>query len=146
MKMTYRVQMMTEEQYSVYMSGSYFYDIDLAFVDAETAEEAVQIAKALHPTMVINEHPRTVDELVAEERAQMAARRAEEEKKAAAAARKVARDLANGITPEKRKAIDNLKRHEAKARRIEEQIAELRAELEEEERIIKTKKEKIERM
>lgn len=73
--------------------------------------------------------------------AERMAREAEERK-----ARKIARDLAKGITPEKRKALNSLKRHEGEARRIEAEIEALKAKLETERKIIEGKKAEIERM
>ena len=74
------------------------------------------------------------------------ARKVEEEKKAAAKARKEARDMAKGITPEKRKAINNLKKHEGNARYLERQIEELKKELAEELAIIEKKRNALEGM
>ena len=87
----------------------------------------------------------TVEELKRKEtraeREEREAREAEERK-----ARKIARDLAKGITPEKRKALNSLKRHEGEARRIEAEIEALKAELEAERKIIERKKAEVERM
>jgi len=73
--------------------------------------------------------------------AERMAREAEERK-----ARKIARDLAKGITPEKRKALNSLKRHEGTVKALEAEIERLRAELEVEKKIVARKTEEIERM
>ena len=87
----------------------------------------------------------TVEELKREEtraeREEREAREAEERK-----ARKIARDLAKGITPEKRKAMNNLKRHEGTVKALEAEIERLKAELEVEKKIVARKTEEIERM
>lgn len=147
MKKTYRVQWMNEEQYSEYMSGAIFYNYQEEFVEAETEEEAVVIVKEKYPTCVeVNRNVLTTEELEAQEAARKEARKAEEEKKAAAKARKLARDAAAGITPEKRKAMDNLKRHEYTLAGYKRQMEELEKLIKEEEEIIAKKKEKIAKM
>lgn len=146
MKNTYRVQYMSKKDYADYMSGAMFCNINTIDVKAESAQEAIYAVKAMHPTMVVNENPRTVAEIEAENKAWEEKCRIEEEKKAAAKARREARDLANGITPEKRKAINNLKRHEANVKGLEYQIAELMKELEIEKKIVAKKQAEIEKM
>jgi len=146
MKNTYRVQYMTKAEYMDYMGGAMFCNINTIDVKAESAQEAVNAVKAMHPDMVVNENPRTVAEIEAENKAWEEKFRAEEEKKAAAKARREARDIANGITPEKRKAINNLKRHENNVKGLEYQIAELMKELEIEKKIVERKKAEIEKM
>jgi len=142
----YKVQMMTNEQYNVYMSGAMFYGFDEEIIPAETAEEAVAIAQAKYPDLIINQCPRSLEEIAEREAAYEAKRKAEEEKKAAAKARKIARDLANGITPEKRKAMNSLHRHELNKQGILNKIEELKAELAIEEKIIAKKQKAIAEM
>lgn len=146
MKNEYKVQYMTEEAYRNYMGGTMFVPINEVIITAETAEEAVAVVKTNYPNMVVNEHPRTLAEIEAEEKAWEAKCKEAEEKKARAKARREERDRENGITPEKRKAMNSLKRHEAEVRRIEAEIEALKAELETERKIVERKKVEIERM
>lgn len=142
----YKVQMMTTAQYSEYMSGAMFYGFDEEIIPAETAEEAVAIAQAKYPELIINKYPKSLEEIAEQEAAYEAERKAREEKKAAAKARKVARDLEKGITPEKRKAMDSLRRHELNAKGILAQIEELKKELAIEEKIIAKKQKALAEM
>ena len=41
----YKVQRMTEADYHKYMAGSYYYQVEEIYITAETAEEAVLMAK-----------------------------------------------------------------------------------------------------
>ena len=61
-------------------------------------------------------------------------------------ARKIARDLEKGITPEMRKVMDSIKRHENLKTKYENQIAELKKLIEEEEEIITKKKNELAKM
>lgn len=61
---TYRVEMMTKSDYHEYMRGGYNYQICKVDIEANTAEEAVKIAKRNNPNMIIHEdYVRTVAEL-----------------------------------------------------------------------------------
>ena len=142
----YKVQMMTKEEYNEYMSGAMFCGFDEEIISAETAEEAVAIAQAKYPNLIINQYPKSLEEIAEQEAAYEAKRKAEEEKKVAAKARKIARDLANGITPEKRKAMDSLRRHELNVKDILNKIEELKAELAIEKKIIAKKQKAIAEM
>lgn len=146
MKNEYKVQYMTKDAYIAYAGGAMIVPICDEIVTAETAEEAVATVRANHPEMVVNEYPQTLAEIEAKEKRWAEERRAKAEKEAAAKARKIARDLANGITPEKRKAINNLKRHEGEIRHLEAEIERLKEELEIEKKIVERKKAEIERM
>lgn len=146
MKNEYKVQYMTKDAYIAYAGGALIVPIQTEIVTAETAEEAVAAVQAKYPEMVVNEYPQTLAEIEAKEKRWAEERRIKAEKEAAAKARKVARDLANGITPEKRKAINNLKRHEGAIRHLEAEIERLKEELEIEKRIVERKKAEIERM
>ena len=74
-------------------------------------------------------------------------RRAREEKeKEERKARKIARDLAKGITPEMRKVMDSIKRHENLKAKYERQIEELKRLIGEEEEIITKKKNELAEM
>ena len=96
---TYRIEMMTAKHYHEFMMGGYNYWIDKVDVEANTAEEAIEIVKKNNPEMVINSnYLKTVAELEELETKRVAkceARlKAEEEKKAKAKARKLEREKA----------------------------------------------------
>jgi hypothetical protein len=145
---TYRIEMMTRYDYNEYMTGGYNYRVDKVDIEANTAEEAVEIAKNDNPEMVINTgYVRTVAELEAMEAKRLAEReaywKAEEEKKARAKARKAEREKAKaealGLTVEEYKAKV---KHDKKVRDTEARIAALKAELAKEEKYLeKLKKE-----
>jgi hypothetical protein len=139
---TYRIEMMTETDYHDYMCGGYNYWVHKVDIEANTAEEAVAIAKNSNPKMVINtNYVRTVAELEAMEAKRVAEReayrKAEEEKKARAKDRKAEREKAKaealGLTIEEYKA--KVKR-DRKVRDTEARIAALKAELAKEERYL----------
>lgn len=146
MKNEYRVQWMNREQYADYMGGNLFYTFQTNYVMAESAEEAKAIVKINCPEAIVNDKVITKAEEEAQEARYVEQAKKEEEKKAKAKARKIARDLANGITPEKRKALNNLRRHENEAERIAEEIENLKKALAEEYEIIARKKAKIAEM
>lgn len=145
---TYRVEMMTRGDYHEYMMGGYNYWVREVDVEANTAEEAVEIAKNNNPEMVINtDYVRTVAELEEMEAKRMAEReaywKAEEEKKAKAKARKTEREKAKaealGLTVEEYKAKV---KHDKKVRDTEARIVALKAELAKKEKFLeKLKKE-----
>lgn len=63
----YKIEMMDMDSFNNYMSGFWDYSIKEINIEAETAEEAVAIAKARYPEMVINEgRVKTLEELAAE--------------------------------------------------------------------------------
>lgn len=135
MTKNYRVQWMTYEQYDRYMSGAIFYNFQTEYVEAETPEQAKAIVKMTHDDCYqVNDCIITKEQEEAEAAAKAAAFAAEQQKREDAKARKIARDLANGITPEKRKALTNQKRHESAVRGLRAKIAELEAEIAEHER------------
>ena len=145
---TYRVEMMTRGDYHEMMTGGYNYWVRKVDIEANTAEEAVEIAKSNNPEMVINtDYVRTVAELEEMEAKRLAEReaywKAEEEKKAKAKARKAEREKAKaealGLTVEEYKAKV---KHDKKVRDAEARIAALKAELAKEEKYLeKLKKE-----
>jgi colicin import membrane protein len=117
------------------MTGGYNYRVQYFDIEAETAEEALAIAKANNPNLVANEgYIRTVEELEAERKEREArweaARKAEEEKKAKAKARKEERERAKaeglGLTVEEYRAKV---KHEKKVRLAEAEVERLKAEL-----------------
>lgn len=131
----YRIEMMDTRSYNEYMTGGYNYTVQYFEIEAETAEEALAIAKSNNPNLVANEgYIRTVEELEAARKASEAeweARcKAEEEKKAKAKARKEEREKAKaeelGLTVEEYRAKV---KHEKKVRAAEAEVERLKAEL-----------------
>ena len=62
--MLYRIEMMSRSDYNDYMTGGYNYSVRKIDIEADTAEEALEIAKKNNPYMVFNEnYVRTVAEL-----------------------------------------------------------------------------------
>ena len=145
---TYRVEMMTDSDYCKYMKGGYNYKICKVDIEANTAEEAVEIAKNNNPKMIVNTgYVRTVAELEEMEAKRLAEREAyrksEEERKAKARACEVERERmkaeALGLTVEEYKAKVE---HDKEVSDIERQIVALKTELaKKEEYLEKLKKE-----
>ena len=50
----YNIQMMTEADYDNYMMGGWNYRVVTVVMEANSAEEAVKMAEAFNPNMVIN--------------------------------------------------------------------------------------------
>lgn len=134
---TYRIEMMTKNDFHVFMTGGYFYQVRKVDIEANTAEEAITIAENNYFDMVINKgFVRTVKELEAEAAEREAEReaffKAEEERKARNKANREAREKAKaealGLTVEEYKAKV---KHDRKVRKLEEKIAYLAKELEE---------------
>lgn len=132
---TYRIEMMDRYSYNEFMMGGYNYKVQYFEIEAETAEEALAIAKSNNPDLVANEgYIRTVEELEAERKAREArweaTRKAEEEKKAKAQARKEEKEKAKaeelGLTVEEYKAKV---KHEKKVRTAEAEVERIKAEL-----------------
>ena len=132
---TYRIEMMDRGSYHEYMTGGYNYRVQYFEIEAETAEEALAIAKNNNPNLVANEiYIRTVEELEAERKEREArweaTRKAEEEKKAKAKARKEEREKAKaeelGLTVEEYRAKV---KHDKKVRLAEAEVERLKAEL-----------------
>ena len=140
---TYRIEMMTTNNYHKFMTGGNNYWVDKVDVEANTAEEAIEIAKKNNPEMVINNnYVKTVVELEEikekEEEEFEAWLKDEEEKKARAKARKAEREKekaeALGLTIEEYKAKV---KHDKKVRDTEKRIAALKVELAKEENYLK---------
>lgn len=92
----YRIEMMTRNDYHEYMMGGYSYWGCKVDIEANTADEAVEIVKNNNPEMIINtDYVRTVAELEEMKAKKMAEReaylKAEKERKAKAKARKTNR-------------------------------------------------------
>lgn len=127
---TYRVQRMTNRDFNNYMSGSWNYSIENLNIEAETAEEAVRLAKKDGYT--VNEKSvKTLAEVEAEERAKTerleAYKRAEAEKKAKKAETEARKAREAGLTVEEYRKAKALK---AKRAKLAREIAELEATLE----------------
>lgn len=91
----YKVEMMDKGSFNNYMSGYWNYSVKKIDVEAKTAEEAIAIAKALYPEMVINEGwVKTLKELAAIEAEKVAEAKANAEKEAAKKTRKAEREAA----------------------------------------------------
>lgn len=135
----YKVEMMDKGSFNNYMSGYWNYSVKKIDVEAKTAEEAVAIAKALYPEMVINEGwVKTLKELAAIEAEKVAKAKANAEKEAAKKARKAEREAAKaaemGLTIEE---YTECKKLAAKARRYEREAANLEKYIEKEIRRVK---------
>jgi septal ring factor EnvC (AmiA/AmiB activator) len=132
---TYRIEMMARGDYHEYMMGGNNYWVRKVDIEANTADEAVEIAKKNNPEMVINtDYVRTVaelEEMASKRKAQFEAfLKAEEERKANAKARKEERERAKaealGLTVEEYKAK---RTQEKRAANLREKIANLEKEL-----------------
>lgn len=140
---TYRIEMMTANHYHEFMMGGNNYWIDKVDIEANTAEEAIEIVKKNNPEMVINtNYVKTVaelEEMETKRKAEFEARlKTEKEKKAKAKARKIEREQAKaeelGLTIEEYKAKV---KHDKKVRDTEKRIAILKIELAKEEEYLK---------
>lgn len=149
--MTYRIEMMDLRSYNEYMTGGYNYTVQRFEIKAETAEEALAIAKSNHPDLIANEsYVRTVEELEAARKASEAeweARcKAKEEKTAKAKARKEEREKAKaeefGLTVEEYRAKV---KHEKKVRTAEAEVERLKAELTKAERYLENLKKGVDK-
>ena len=96
--MLYRIEMMSRSDYNDYMTGGYNYSVRKIDIEADTAEEALEIAKKNNPYMVFNEnYVRTVAEL--EELEELKAKRnAEYKAKLKAKAEKIGKKKKQGLT------------------------------------------------
>lgn len=127
----YKIEMMEMGSFHNYMNGDWNYLVEKIDIEAETAKEAIAIAKARYPEMVINEGwVKTLEELATIEAEKMAKAEAEAEKKAAKKARKIEREAAKaaemGLTAEE---YTERKKLAAKARRYESEAAKMEAEI-----------------
>ncbi len=126
MKNMYRVEMMNEADYGEYMRGGFNYNVNTTYIYAESAEQALAIAKEVNPGLIINSRSiKTTDEIEAEENAKKARNAAEEEKAAAAKAKRLATEMAKaeaeGLTLEEYRAK---KAYERKVKAAEKAVAE----------------------
>lgn len=127
----YRIEMMTKDHYNTYMGGGYNYYVEKIDIEAETAMDAVAIAKAAYPNHVINEgYVKTVAEIEMEKAQRLADseafHKAEEAKRQARKAKREANEKAKadalGLTVEEYKA--KVKKERA-IKAVEKEIAEL---------------------
>lgn len=132
----YRIEMMTNEDYYEYMTGSLFVTVHKRIVPAETKGEAIAVAKTNYPDMVINkEYVLTLEEYEAEkkaEEAERAERKAKEDERNRKAKETKARNEAKraeemGKTLEEykayKKAENNMKRYAKEVARLEKELA-----------------------
>ena len=148
---TYNVQVMTFENYNKMMCGDMDFTIQYEKINGENTEDAIENAKAIFKGYAILEQTVKTDEELAEierkDEEERAKRRAEREKeearKARAKERKIQRDLENGITPEKRRIMNNIKRKENLIKKIKEEIEEREKEVERLYKKIEEEKKKI---
>ena len=126
----YRVKMMTNKDYSEYLSGGYGYAVVEHDVMAENAEQAVEIIKNQFPGYVVNENARTVAEIERKEaefaRAHEEEQRKKEEKKARALEREEERAAEKGMTLDEYRVY---KKELAKAKRYEKEVKEMEAKI-----------------
>ena len=124
----YRVQMMDQETYRGYMNGAMLCMVDHVDVEANTVEEAVALVKAMYPCMVVNEYPKTFEEVWAEENRRQADReeadRKAKEKAKRAKEKEETKAKEMGMTVEEYKAH---KRHARKIREAEREVEKLAA-------------------
>lgn len=128
----YRIEMMTGDDYGNYMMGYNDYNLNVEYIEANTKEEAVEIAKRNYPTMVINEnYVKSIEEMKAEAEAEKKAHerflKAEAEKKARKEAREKEKAEAMGMTLAEYKEY---KKAEAKKKRYANEIKKMEAEIE----------------
>ena len=128
---TYRIQMMNRADMDEYLSGGYNYNVIEVYVDAETPQDALAKAQAAYPDMVLNQHPKSKEDVEAEEAARAALREAERAKEAAKIARRAAREAAKAAelglsVPE----YAERKKLEAKARRYMREAEGMQAQIE----------------
>lgn len=106
-----------------------------AIIRTYSNEEATIIEQAIIMNAMIGTRkaPETIEEFatwchetVENARAAEAERAEKKAKAEAAKARKAEKDMANGITPEMRKAMNNVKRYEREIERMEAEMAEMR--------------------
>ena len=57
----FRIEMMDESNYGIYMCGGYNYKVDYYDVEAETSEEAITIAKKDNPNYHVNTFVKEVE-------------------------------------------------------------------------------------
>ena len=136
MKSTYRVEMMTKEEYSKMMRGEIWYHVDHANIEAETVAEAIETAHRLNPDMVINEgFVKTLEEIEAEKKLAEERWAEEKAKKEATKAKRLANEIAKaeaeGLTLDEYKAKKN---HERKIKTAEKAVAEAKKALAEAEK------------
>lgn len=105
-----------------------------AIIRTYSNEEATIIEHAIIMNGMIGTRkaPETIEEFaiwchetVENAKAAEAERAAKKAKAEAAKARKIEKDMANGITPEMRKAMNNVKKYEREIARMEAEIAEM---------------------
>ena len=142
--MKFKVQGMTSEDYNRMMCGSREYSVRKIWVEAETKEEAYEIACRENPELVFNTYIESEEEIENEEKA-LAERRAEAERKEKEKAeRKAKREQERaeemGLTIEEyhefKRLERNKKRHETEMRKLYGAIAKAQRDIKYEEKKI----------
>lgn len=126
---TYVVERMTEKNYLEYITGGHGYNVETLYIEAHTAEEAVE--KALADKYIVNKgYVKMLEELENENEARKEAYRARLEKEALAKAKRKEAEArkaeAKGMTLDEYRAD---KARKANITRVKNEIAKLEAEL-----------------
>lgn len=132
MEKIYRIETMTSESYTDACCGGYNNHIDILLISAKNVKEAIIEAKKT--AYWVNEETAELLDEYHKKRAEWrkkceAERKAEELKKEEVKKRKIEKDLANGITPEMRKAMTTKKRYETEIRKAEKEIEKLKKQI-----------------
>lgn len=125
----YLVEIMAEKDFKNYMMGDNDYFIYTADIMAESPRRAYEIAKSLYPNMFVNEHvmpAKSSEEIYVEKEIKEKELKNEQKKKKESKKKKIERDLAKGITPEMRKAMNNARRYELQIEKLEAELKELK--------------------
>lgn len=129
-----RIEMMTRDDYVAYMIHGYGYQKETIWIEAETKEEAYQIAEKKYPTMVIiNDFIKTEEEIKDERKRRIEIaeeiNRKEKEKADRKAKREEEKAQAMNITIEEykeyKRAKTNRKRYETEIEKAKAKIKEI---------------------
>lgn len=142
--MKFKIQMMTSDNYHMMMCGYRDYSIMRLWVEAESKEEAIAIAKQQNPDYIINDFVESEEEILEEERRIEEAERKAKAREAEKEAKKLAKELSNaesmGLTLEEyrkyKRCERNMKRHISDKKSCFAQIETLKRKIEYEERKI----------
>lgn len=131
MKNTYQIEIATVEAYNKAMRGEPAYGVEKVEIEAETKEQAIEIATNKYPKMVVNKNyvfdVKELERQAAEHAERVAKAEAREAaKKARAIEREKEKAAELGLTVEQYKAKKN---HERRIREVKNKIAQLEAEL-----------------
>lgn len=152
--MKYKVQAMTSDSYHLMMTGGYGYSVHNFWIEANSKEEAYEIATAQYPDLVINDYTESEEEINKHKARMRAIAEENEKKEKEKAERKLARENekaeAMGLTYEEyqeyKKAEKNKKRHESELRSKYATIERMKREIAYEEKKIKEWEEKMKKI